>query len=285
MHRSALLTLTLAVLPAAALAVPPRVVATLTPLAYVAEALGAGRATTHVLVPPGASPHLFQPRPGDVRRLAGADVLLSAGGGIDDWVDPLLAAAAPRVVWIRLDALAGSRSEADPHRWLDPLFVRDAVAPAVSAALVRSDPAGAGRYRAALEAFQQRLTALDGEIREILAGVPTRRFVAFHPAWRNFAARYGLEEIAVVQDFAAEEPTPRRIAYLVDAARATGTHALLLEPQLDPRVAQAIAGEFGGRTVLVDPLGDPGDPARSSYTALLRFDAQAFRRALEGVRG
>jgi zinc transport system substrate-binding protein len=285
MRRTALLAIVVALLPVPARAAPPRVVATLTPLAFVAEALGAGRATTHVLVPPGASPHLFQPRPGDVRRLAGADLLLSAGGGIDDWLDPLLAAAPPRGAWIRLDALPGAGAENDPHRWLDPLFVRDAVAPAVTAALVRADPAGGDRYRAALEAFQGRLSALDDEIRGRLADVPTRRFVAFHPAWRTFAARYGLEEIAVVQDFAAEEPTPRRIAHLVDAARATGTRALLLEPQLDPRVAEAIAGEFDGRTLLVDPLGDPRDPQRSSYEALLRFDARAFRWALGGVGG
>jgi len=285
MRRTALLGIVLAVLPAPALAAAPRVVATLTPLAFVAEALGAGRTTTRVLAPPGASPHLFQPRPGDVRRLAGADLLLSAGGGIDDWLDPLLAAAVPEGAWIRLDALPGARSEADPHRWLDPLFVRDAMAPAVTAALVRADPAGRDRYRAALVAFQARLSALDDEIRALPANVPSRRFVAFHPAWRTFAARYGLEEIAVVQEFAAEEPTPRRIAQLVDAARATGTHALLLEPQLDPRVAEAIAGEFDGRTLLVDPLGDPGDPQRGSYEALLRYDARTFRRALGGAGG
>jgi hypothetical protein len=34
--------------------------------------------------------------------------------------------------------------------------------------------------------------------------------------------------------------------------------------------------------VLVDGLGDPAVPERGSYAALLRFDAQAFRRALAG---
>lgn len=284
MRRSAHAFWVLLLAAAPALAGPPRVVATLTPLGFVARELGVGPAGVHVLVPPGASPHLFQPRPGDVRRLAGAELLLSAGGGIDDWVDPLLTAAAPAGQWIRLDALPGAAADPDPHRWLDPLFVRDVLAPAVSAALIRADPAGRDRYRRALAAFQARLSALDARIRALLAGVPRRRFVAFHPAWRNFAARYGLEEIAVVQDLAAEEPTPRRIAHLVDAARATGTRALLLEPQLDPRVAQAIAGEFGGRTIFVDPLGDPTIPGRDGYEALLLHDARAFRRALGGSR-
>jgi ABC-type Zn uptake system ZnuABC Zn-binding protein ZnuA len=86
----------------------------------------------------------------------------------------------------------------------------------------------------------------------------------------------------VVEEFAGEEPTPRELGLLVRAARRAGVSAILVEPQLPARVAQAIAGEFGGGTVLVDPLGDPRDPERDSYAELLRFDARAFAHALGG---
>ena len=59
--------------------------------------------------------------------------------------------------------------------------------------------------------------------------------------------------------------------------------AILVEPQLPTRLAETVAAEFGATTVLVDPLGDPADPARASYEALLRFNAAAFRRALGGA--
>ena len=39
--------------------------------------------------------------------------------------------------------------------------------------------------------------------------------------------------------------------------------------------------EFGGRTVVVDPLGDPGDAARDSYEKLLQFNARGFGKALQ----
>jgi len=41
-----------------------------------------------------------------------------------------------------------------------------------------------------------------------------------------------------------------------------GVCAILVEPQLNPRVAQTTATEFSAGTVVVDPVGDP---ARSSY--------------------
>ena len=86
------------------------------------------------------------------------------------------------------------------------------------------------------------------------------------------------------REFGGEEPTPREVGNLVRDARAAGVGAILVEPQLSPRVARTIAAEFGAKTVLVDPVGDPGDPARSNYEALMLFNTRAFGRALEGKR-
>jgi zinc transport system substrate-binding protein len=106
--------------------------------------------------------------------------------------------------------------------------------------------------------------------------------VAFHGAWDAFARRYALEQAGVVETAAGQEPSPRTVADVVETARRLGVPAILVEPQLPARAARVIAAEFGGTTVEVDPLGDPGDPERASYEALLRFDARRFRAALGG---
>ena len=56
--------------------------------------------------------------------------------------------------------------------------------------------------------------------------------------------------------------------------------AILVEPQLSPRIAATLASELGTRLVQVDPNGDPTDPARSDYLALMRWNARAFADAL-----
>jgi ABC-type Zn uptake system ZnuABC Zn-binding protein ZnuA len=250
------------------------------------------------LVPPGASPHLFEPLPGDVARLARARGFLRLGEGIDDWAERLLAAAPRSLETLALleaagpaiarhgaalpDGGAAGAVLADPHVWLDPLLVRDALLPALEGWLKALDPAGRTDFERRAGVLRASLTALDREIRGILAGARGRSYVAFHNAWRHFARRYGLEEVAVVEEFAGEEPTPRELARLVRAAERAGVAAILVEPQLPARVAQTLAREFGGATVLVDPLGDPRDPERDSYAELLRFDARAFARALGG---
>jgi ABC-type Zn uptake system ZnuABC Zn-binding protein ZnuA len=273
-----LLAPVLAASPAAAAEAPVRVVVTIEPLRQLVVALGGQRVTAVALVPPGASPHVFEPRPGDLARAADAQLLLRMGGGLDDWAARLFDAADSGAR--RLVLLGGSQR--DPHVWLDPIRVRDALAPAIAAALAGVDPTSANDYARNLADFEERLTALDGEIRGILAR-HGRRYVAFHAAWRYFARRYGLEEVAVVEEAGGEEPTPGELAQLVRAARRAGVPAILVEPQLDPRIAGILAAEFGGTLVEVDPLGDPGDPERGSYVPLMRWNAREFARGLGGA--
>jgi ABC-type Zn uptake system ZnuABC Zn-binding protein ZnuA len=276
--------------------------------------LAADRVAVTSLVPPGASAHNFAAKPRAMAALEDARLFVEVGAGLDTWSAQLYAAAAHKpqpLVLIELPGLdplpadpsdrgrepSGARARVDPHAparwdlhaparwdphvWLDPIRVRDVLAPALTEALVRLDPDGRADYEEALAALRTRIDELDAEIRRTLEGHGSR-FVAFHGAWRYFAARYGLEEVGVVEEAPGEEPAPRAIAELVRKARAARVPAILIEPQQDPRIAQTIAAELGAGTVMVDENGDPRDPERADYAALMRWNARAFARALGG---
>lgn len=296
--RIALLLVLAASAAARADAPPLPVVATIEPLAMLLRELGGARVDVTVLVPPGASPHTFEPQPSDVARLAETRLLVEVGGEFDAWIARLRSAAASSapvftvLTLAGLDPIPGDADHArspkdaasgspDPHVWLDPVRVRDIIAPALSSRLAELDPSDRAGYESRLDAFRARLTELDRQIRVQLAG-SQRSYVAFHPAWRYFGARYELAEIGVVEQSAGEGPTPRELASLVDAARRAQVPAILIEPQLDPRIAQTLAREFGATVVLVDPNGDPADPARARYDDLMLWNARAFSGALGG---
>jgi zinc transport system substrate-binding protein len=275
-----------------------RVTVSIYPLELVVRALGGDRVGVETVLPPGASPHTFQPLPGDVARLHGARYVVRIGGSFDDWAGKLLSparAAVPTTVVLDLDGIElisqdsdGAHAahvaarRADPHVWLDPIIIRDVVAPALARELALVDPEDADGYRRRLRTFTAELQALDAEIRSTLGRARGRSYVAFHRTWPYFARRYGLRALAVVTGYAGEEPAPQDVARLVRAARNSDIPAILVEPQLNARVAEVIASEFGGTTVLVDPLGDPTDPGRSSYVDLMRYNARGFERALGG---
>jgi zinc transport system substrate-binding protein len=114
------------------------------------------------------------------------------------------------------------------------------------------DPGNAAAYRANAASYAAELDALDAEIRGALAGLSQRRFLVYHPAWGEFAATYGLEQVAIERD--GKEPGERSLAELASAARRDGIRVIFVQPQASPRSAQTLAAEIGARLVSADPL-------------------------------
>jgi len=278
-----------------------KVAATIQPLASITREILGDRGTVASLLPPGASPHTFEPLPGDLARLAGTVLLVRIGIGLDEWSERLLAAAGTppaTVTFLDLpdahprqwgESSADAHDDAgegglDPHIWLDPTRVRDALVPALVDALAAADPAGAEAYRERARVFAARLGELDTEILDRLRETKTRAFIAYHDTWRYFAERYGLEQAAAIEAYAGDEPTAAELGRLVLLARERGVAAFILEPQLGERVARNIAAEIGATLEVADPLGDPSDPERADYINTMQFNARAFARALGGAR-
>ena len=270
---------------------PDLVVATIFPIADLTARVGGDAIRVQTLLPPRASIHTWEATPGQIRSLGHARAYITVGGGLDAWLEGM-GDDAPGLRTLRLtDGMTLRRAEehghdhegettGDPHVWLDPLRVRDEIVPRIRDLLVELVPAQEGAVRARAQALADSLTALDGEIRDILAGRSMDGFIATHDAWAYFAERYGLVPLGNLYPSPGHEPSARGLALLVDAARASGLGAVLSEPQLSETAAQALASELGASVEMVDPLGGAGVEGRGSYLDLMRFNARAFARAL-----
>jgi ABC-type Zn uptake system ZnuABC Zn-binding protein ZnuA len=283
---------TVVVFPAVVFAAGPiRVVTSIAPLAMIVSQLGGDRVLAHSILPPGADPHVFEPRPSDAKDVRDADLVVLLGSAIDDWLGggiPL--SPDTNVVRLAPDEDGAAHHEHghdadddrqhDPHVWLDPSWVRDRALPALHRAFVAADPEGAPRYGVAARAMAEDLTNLEDDIREMLVKAPVRVFFAWHPAWGHFAHRFGLRSAGVVGEGEGREPSLRAMVDAISAARAAGVRAVLVEPQVDPRPARVLATELGVPVVTVDPLGDAWSFDRATYPELMLFNARAFARAL-----
>lgn len=261
------------------------VVATVFPLADILRQIGGDRVAVHTLLPAGANPHTFEPTPEQLRLIGEAALVVRVGAGLDEWTDGLLRArSTPPCVFTAVDGVAllgpADSKHGDPHVWLDPILVRDEIVPRLVRALSEVDAAGQGDFERGGAAFAAQLTQLDRDISVGLLSLTQRGFVAVHPAWRYFARRYGLDEIAVVEDSPGKEPSAQTIAAIVRRARAQHARVVLTEPQLSRRMADVLAEEIGASVVTVDPLGGPAVAGRDSYLALMRYNLHAFEQAL-----
>jgi ABC-type Zn uptake system ZnuABC Zn-binding protein ZnuA len=239
-----------------------------------ARELGGERATCTTLVPPGASPHAFEPRPSALAAVAEADLLLRAGNGIDDWA--ALLAGGSHVEWVVVGPSCAAADAACAHFWLLPLGMAEAGMRLHGLGLRDSSLAERiGPVRFAAVARE-----VDGELRALFAPYAGAALLSFHPSWGDFAARYGLVDLGAIQSHGAEEPTPRHLAELISAARTAGARIVLVDAQLDSHTARIVGEELGARLVTVDPLGDPRDSERRAYAGLMRWNARQIAAAL-----
>jgi ABC-type Zn uptake system ZnuABC Zn-binding protein ZnuA len=280
------------VLLAAAPAPALRVVATIFPLADLVQQIGGSEVSVTTLLPGGANPHTYEPTPAQMQAVAAADLIVAVGAGLDTWLEKLLesrrtgshlvevthgAALLPAAHEHEHDTTGKS---GDPHIWVDPILVRDHVVGLLVEGLTAVQPERRSTWEAQAQLLRAQLTALDEELRTVLAPVRGKSYISLHSAWRYFGKRYGLQEAGVIEPFPGREPSAREIARMAEAARHAGTRTVLAEPQLNPRMAEQLAREIGGRVVHLDPFGAADLPGRNHYGELLRGNARLLAEAL-----
>ena len=271
-----------------------RVVATTTHVADFARNVGGRRVEVRALLGPGVDPHDYEPRPGDVRAVAEAKLVLRAGGEVDAWMDELVASAGgdrPDVALI--DSVSTierpGAGAVDPHWWQDPRNAQAAVA-RIRDALTAADPGGRSEYRRNAKRYLDELRALDRRFAACMAGVPDaeRKLVTTHDALRYFARRYDIEVVgAAIPALSTQaQPSAGETARLVRQIRAEGVRAIFAETGVSPKLERAIADEAGarlGRPLWADALGPPGSGAET-YLRAMRANADAMVEGFSGGR-
>jgi len=293
MLRKFFLTLTLAALTACSAPASPStngllaVVATTSLIGDVARQIGADRVFVNVLLPIGADPHAFEPRPQDVAALTDADLVLVNGLGLEATLQPLLGNARTIVtVSDGINALPFAEEEGglDPHVWQDPNNVI-VWAHNIADAFTRADPAHADEYASNAEAYIVELTSLDAWIKEQVAQIPeaNRKLVTDHEDFGYFTARYGFEQVgAVVPSVSTgSAPSAQELAALEDAIRSSGVKAVFVGSTVSPDLSRRVAEDTGVRLVFLftDSLSPSGGDAES-YLAFMRHNVNAIVEAL-----
>ncbi|HHK3972553.1 TPA: zinc ABC transporter substrate-binding protein, partial [Pseudomonas aeruginosa] len=194
------------------------VLTSIKPLQLVAAAIQDGVGQPDVLLPPGASPHQYALRPSDVRRLREVQLFYWVGPDLENFLPKVLAGrqgasvAVQDLPGMHLRKFVNFEEEEhaghdehdhdhrpgmlDAHLWLLPANART-IAARMAEDLAQVDPANAGRYRANLKAFEERLGGLDGKLRERLGKLAGKPFFVFHEAFDYFEEAYGLRHTGV----------------------------------------------------------------------------------------
>ena len=250
------------------------------PQAYLVERIGGQHVTVHILVEPGQEPHTFEPTPRQVMALGRAKLFLAVGLPFETRLLAKIRSAQQKLTVVDTTEGITKRKMAsrhqhshtqpsertpqaddhrppagavgdDPHVWLSPPLLLT-MARNVARALQQADPGHAAVYEQNLAALTKDIETTHRQVGEVLAPYKGESFYVFHPAFGYFGDAYGLKQEAV--EIGGKSPTPRQLARLVAKARADNVKIIFVQPQFDPKSAEAVAKAIGGAVVAMDPL-------------------------------
>lgn len=241
------------------------VVVTILPQVEFVENIGRDKVDVTVMVPPGASPHTYEPTPSQMASLAEAELYAKVGSGVEfelTWMDKLIAQNKDMLVvdcsqGIGLQEMTApdeneeEHGGTDPHIWMSPRNAQVMVQN-IASGLIQIDPDNSAYYKQNRDAYLQELAQLDQDIRDGLSGVKNRVFMVYHPAFGYFVRDYDLTMLPIEAE--GKEPTPAGLQHLIEQAKEHNVSVVFAEPQFNPQSAKVIADAIDGRVVFIDPL-------------------------------
>jgi zinc transport system substrate-binding protein len=255
------------------------VVASVYPLAFVAERVGGPAVEVIDLTPPGSDAHDVELSLDDRTAIEGADVVAYLGPiGFQPQVEAAVLETEARVA----DYSAGRPGiEDDPHVWLWPRFAEEA-AEGIVDALGEADPAGRDGYQARYERLFRETVRLEGELAGAIQRCTFTMAIVTHEAFGALLPE-PYRQLGLSGPDPEGEPTVDRLRQ-AEAAVSSGQAGAVFYEETDEgrRVGRAVAGDLGVRALPLWTL--ESRPASGDYFSRMRDNIRSLKEGL-GCQG
>lgn len=243
------------------------------------NAVGGDKVSVTLMVPEGSDPHTYEPLPSQLAQVSNAKMYVEIGTPLEfetNYMDKIkstnpdmLIVNASRGIQLIPNSAENESTTMDPHVWTDPknamIMVNN-----IYNGLVQVDPKDKEYFQKNRDQYIQQLQELDKNTTKLLKGKQNTDILVYHPAFGYYAKDYNLTQVgAMLND---EEPSPQRIAMMVDIAKQNNITVLFNEPQYDPKFMQSIASQVGGQVLTVNDLDE-------HYIQNMMNVAKAFSKA------
>lgn len=256
------------------------VTVSIVPQKYFVEKIAKDKVKVNVMVKPGFSPAIYEPKVSQMRELTKSSLYFSTGVAFETvWLEKFKNANKNMIVIdtangiVKL-AMAEHNHEIenhkeekdnhhnehkdehmheglDPHIWLDPILVK-IQAKNIYDALVKYDSKNSEFYKINYENFLVELDNLNAKIENILKPHEHKEFMVFHPSWGYFAKRYHLEQLAI--EVQGKEPKPNELVEIMEDAKKHNIKIIFVSPQFSQKSAKTISKNLNATVAVINPL-------------------------------
>ncbi len=273
----------------------PRVVATSTIIADLAQEVAEDEIRLSAILKPGTDPHVYEPVPADSRVLEEADLILYNGYNLEPGLIKLMNASGGKaqklavgeaVKSLQLDKGKGEVVP-DPHVWGS---AENAIAMtnAIRDALIELSPEDRGKFTQKASQLNNELKQLHTWINQQIQTIPAdkRKLVTTHDAFQYYGRAYGIAIAGTLIGISTEEqPSAQTVQRLVESVKKIGVSAIFAETTINPALIKTVAQEAGVKLapnqLYSDSIGAKGSQG-DSYIKMMEANTRTIVEALGG---
>jgi zinc transport system substrate-binding protein len=245
------------------------VVTTIMPQASLIKSIGGENVNVVAMVPAGASPHSYEPKPSQMLAISKAKIYFAIGVEFEHAWLPRFHSQNKNMIII--DNAKGIKkiamtehhdehekhhqhtNELDPHVWTSPNNLK-VMATNIKNTLIAVDGKNRALYTENYTKLINSINQTDAQIKSILKATPRgSKFMIFHPAWGYFAAQYGLIQIPI--ELEGKEPKAKDLISLIKTVKKEHIRAIFVAPEFSSKSASQISESTHIPVVKVSNLG------------------------------
>lgn len=255
-----------------------------------------------LLPPQQGCPHNYDLTPGDLIKLSRADLIITNGLGMEEFLGKALKQGhlKARVIEAaeKVEPIGNRPASRHPHYFKNPTTTdhdHDGsvnghawVSPKEAAVMVGTiadglafqDPIHAREYRFNAKQYSTRLEGLAREMKEWVSQAKNKKCLAFHDILAYLARDIGLIIIGVIESHPGIEPSPKDMIRLIDMLKSQKVAAIFSEPQYSDKIARTLSHESGVPLFELDPAAT-GKPAADTYEKAMKKNLEVIRTAIK----
>jgi zinc transport system substrate-binding protein len=163
----------------------------------------------------------------------------------------------------------GDETGIDPHVWLNPINM-GLIGGQIAERLAEIAPESNESFVSGSDALMSAMQLLDTEWALGTAECANRLLVVSHEAFGYLAAQYNFEQVGISGLSPDAEPSPAKVAEVIDIVKSDGVTTIYFETLVDPKIAEVVAAETGAQTATLDPLEGLTDGASGDYVSIMQ---------------
>ncbi len=274
------------------LASTPHVVVTIKPIYALTAGIMEGISKPYLLLQGTESPHNYNLRPSQAKKLYSADLLVWVGPSMEGFLEKIVSSLPDKElrlleintltllkvrhneIW-HVNSDEHSHNNIDPHIWLDPQNAK-IIVETIAHRLSKLDPNNAINYLNNASKLIIKLEHFDQILNQQLNPIKNIPYLVFHDAFQYFENHYELSVIGAVYVSPNSRLSAKRLYNL--RKRIKSVRCLFTEPQFEP--ISAIVENTSVKQGVLDPLGVDLPLTSDSYFILLQNLANSLNKCL-----